>query len=839
MVADYERLVKAIVRHINPGEELKGDLGYTVNGAFHVVDVDDPKKFYVRFAEGTFVSAYHNNNVVQIPNLPVLVGTDSNNRPTIISTDPDRITQFNSTNGGSNVGLHSHVRNGPMPYITDTWLLKQLRMEVVSGYTVKVRPGPYLFDRKLRWFLESTIDLSMLFPVDAGYSCWIVIGINPQTNSLTAMAGPITFASNTGDPADIPSIPFVESGYILIGAVFALGGDVQLYDFNIEDLRFSIGPMMSYLENLYNVSGYSNLSGYVLGYELSGQWTGVPQTGTGGSGDGGGGSPPAILLDYDETADIAVGISLTSGTWTDIGSNHNFTVVDAAALVGLSIGGSVVIGGTGGEILSRLVIDSGGTPIIKELGGGNVQGSIYQNVLSGAPLVEVLGLSSGVHTVKLQVVAHGTGLTAYCRAASGNESLHISVVSIGSGPAGPTGPAGADGTSGSGEDILSDNKMLSSMYIPESGERNIVSEVGAWVNYGGNPLFGGSGAASAQEPSVIIENGLFKMWYTEGSGGGVTTHIDYTTSPDGLTWTDHGTVLGNGGSGYSGRAEHASVVKFDGIYYIYFATDNGSEINRSTSVDGITWTTPIQVIAANQEPTYSNGWDNTYVWREGDTWLMLLDGVGSTDSIFKTTLARSSDHGLSWVFDGAEWLDSLALVTGGSTGGMFMMTPPKRDGLYHQWYQPATIAANTPTVIYHATSPDLITWTILPGPSIPLPGGSYDQVADPAIVEFGGKTYLFYEQVINATSTFEICVAIFNGTISQLIDGVVPAGSLATSSIPGLVKPDNISLQVDGDGVLSVIANSFPVYAPLVSGDLPGPTPIASADGQFIMIRIV
>lgn len=380
--------------------------------------------------------------------------------------------------------------------------------------------------------------------------------------------------------------------------------------------------------------------------------------------------------------------------------------------------------------------------------------------------------------------------------------------------------------------------MLSSMALPESGARGIVSEASAWVVYAGNPLWGGSGASASQEPSVMIEDGVFKMWYTSQAGGGHNPRINYATSSDGITWTQYGgnPVLGEGGSGYAGRAEHSSVVKFDGVYYIYFATDNGSEINRSTSTDGITWTTPVQVIAQTQE-AWSNGWDNTYVWREGYVWYMLLDGVRPSDTTFQTALATSLD-GLVWTFNAAEWLTSLDLVGGGSSGGMFMMTPQKRDGFYHQWYQPSSVAGVTPTAIYRATSPDLITWTILSGPVIPLPGGSYDQVADPAIVEWQGKTYMYFEQVINASSTFEMCLAIYDGTMAQLLDGVVPSGALATSSTVGVVKPDNVTLQVDGSGVMSVIPAAFPVYAPLVTGDTPGPTPIATPDGQYIMIRI-
>lgn len=153
-------------------------------------------------------------------------------------------------------------------------------------------------------------------------------------------------------------------------------------------------------------------------------------------GSGGGGTHPIVALDYVETTDIAAGISLTASTWTDLGSNKNFTVSSAgpAAVLAICVRGNVFVGdGTDtGDIGSRLVVDSAGTPIIRMIGGGFHAGGTneYVNVLGGTNVIFIAGLAAGVHTVKVQVWDEASGDRLYCRCSSHSnaESFSIQVV---------------------------------------------------------------------------------------------------------------------------------------------------------------------------------------------------------------------------------------------------------------------------------------------------------------------------------------------------------------------------------------------------------------------------
>lgn len=325
------------------------------------------------------------------------------------------------------------------------------------------------------------------------------------------------------------------------------------------------------------------------------------------------------------------------------------------------------------------------------------------------------------------------------------------------------------------------DQMLSSMYLPLIGGQapGAVSESSRWVRYASNPLFGGANAAAAFEPTVFIEDGIFKMWYVKGWTAPRT--LNYATSPDGLTWTQYGgnPVLN---LGLGTVVEHIGMVKVNGLWHLYFG-DINSDLNHSQSADGITWSTPTVVIAHNAY-VWSVGWGNSFIWLEGYTWYMLLDSNSGTVPYWHEALFTSTD-GLSWTLVSSPTVSGLDPGGVGMSGGMWMMYPQKRHGLYHQWYHGSpTGASEFPTDLYHATSPDLLTWTILnSGNPILSHSGSgieTNQIADACLVEWNNKTFMYFEGGNNSTNTFEIEVATWDGTIAQLIDGAADAGGVSS-----------------------------------------------------------
>ena len=66
---------------------------------------------------------------------------------------------------------------------------------------------------------------------------------------------------------------------------------------------------------------------------------------------------------------------------------------------------------------------------------------------------------------------------------------------------------------------------------------------GIWTKYSGNPVMTRTEDWEYRaicEPSVLVENGLFKMWYMGCYRDfGIAASLRYATSQDGLTWQKH------------------------------------------------------------------------------------------------------------------------------------------------------------------------------------------------------------------------------------------------------------------------------------------------------------
>ena len=135
---------------------------------------------------------------------------------------------------------------------------------------------------------------------------------------------------------------------------------------------------------------------------------------TTGGGSGGGTS---LLLNYLAATDIASGVALTANTWTDIGTNQSFTVANASSAVAIAVRGNILVGTNVAGIGARIVIDSGGTPITRLVGGTITVNGQYVNALTGTATVLLVGLAAGAHTTKVQVFADN-GNSAYCRPAT-------------------------------------------------------------------------------------------------------------------------------------------------------------------------------------------------------------------------------------------------------------------------------------------------------------------------------------------------------------------------------------------------------------------------------------
>jgi len=141
---------------------------------------------------------------------------------------------------------------------------------------------------------------------------------------------------------------------------------------------------------------------------------------------------------------------------------------------------------------------------------------------------------------------------------------------------------------------------------------------------------------SLSYPSILIETGLWRMWYGSNLTWGPTekdmSHvIKYAESTDGIHWTRQGTIalpLKNNG-------EHAlsrpCVIKDNGTYKMWYAFRGASyRIGYAESADGIKWERMDEKAGIEVS---SSGWDSetieyAYVFDHKDERYMLYNGNG-------------------------------------------------------------------------------------------------------------------------------------------------------------------------------------------------------------------
>jgi len=152
------------------------------------------------------------------------------------------------------------------------------------------------------------------------------------------------------------------------------------------------------------------------------------------------------LLDWAATLDIFDNTLISSGTWTNVGPAHNFTVTDAAADIAIMTGGNIVIespDGSPGEISVRWVLD--GTTNYRIT--GNRISDVRRNALSGAREIHTT-LALGVHTLQMQIMPNVSGCRAWCRPATkaDYEPLYARVIEDKEGDSTSASSSGASGS---------------------------------------------------------------------------------------------------------------------------------------------------------------------------------------------------------------------------------------------------------------------------------------------------------------------------------------------------------------------------------------------------------
>lgn len=175
-----------------------------------------------------------------------------------------------------------------------------------------------------------------------------------------------------------------------------------------------------------------------------------------------------------------------------------------------------------------------------------------------------------------------------------------------------------------------------------------------WTRYTNPVLFpGNTGTWDSQHVSpgaIILENGLYKMFYCGFSNEYDNWNVGLATSYDGINWEKYPQPVLSGSNGWEYQIVVSSVVKKEGVYYLYYTGRNlpSYQIGVATSTDGINWTkyegNPILV---NDVPWESNGVLDASV----------LNINGTLHMVYMNS--NASGFGSATSFDGLNWNKTL------------------------------------------------------------------------------------------------------------------------------------------------------------------------------------
>ena len=191
----------------------------------------------------------------------------------------------------------------------------------------------------------------------------------------------------------------------------------------------------------------------------------------------------------------------------------------------------------------------------------------------------------------------------------------------------------------------SSNVVFSGTDVRLSNSSNL-SRVGLMLGLGGPGDFD---AGELGGPSVLFDQGIYRMWYF-GSPGAGNWRVGYADSPDGRVWTKRGVVVSPSIPTDAASVAYSEVVKVGSQYRMYYSGSDGSRyrIHLATSADGLVWAKQGVVLDVGPPGSQEDGgvFEPSVIVQAGTyyIWYAGLSSSGGGVSIFFAT----SLDGLSW-----------------------------------------------------------------------------------------------------------------------------------------------------------------------------------------------
>lgn len=208
-MSDFRRIFIDAVRHADDHSWLPGRLGLrNANGSVTLSVPGRAGHVYVRRgSEGELgITQARNNGCPLKVDLPVEIRQEKSEW--VARPDGNRLAGFwgGGMMGGA-VSYHTHRTGSGLEYEVQALWLEPGRVKHQSGMTVAINGTFYNHNGDLKYFPDSTLDLTANKPATAGQWRWVVVCINPATNLPIAVNGT---PQSTATPLDIEDIAAID-----------------------------------------------------------------------------------------------------------------------------------------------------------------------------------------------------------------------------------------------------------------------------------------------------------------------------------------------------------------------------------------------------------------------------------------------------------------------------------------------------------------------------------------------------------------------------------------------------------------------------------------------------
>jgi predicted GH43/DUF377 family glycosyl hydrolase len=257
-------------------------------------------------------------------------------------------------------------------------------------------------------------------------------------------------------------------------------------------------------------------------------------------------------------------------------------------------------------------------------------------------------------------------------------------------------------------------------------------------------------ASGCRQPSVLFEDGEFKMWYTAINGA--TESIAYATSPDGLTWTKYSSnpVLSQPSSNWgSNEFGDPCVIRVDGQYVMYLSGSsslNNKMVGIATSDDETSWSlygsNPITSKAGSGALGQQEICDVAVI-KDGPVFRMYFSGRNTASEKYRLGYGESF-NGFTWKLSKGEFMKAGHTGTFDDTELQSPGVMAGSDGVIYMVYE------GNDATDFELGAATYMPWLLRPNPpndKILSLGSTYDatHIEDPCVFKSNVGVYnMFY-----------------------------------------------------------------------------------------------